>query len=163
MHLRGQHRLIGLLLLAIAPLSIATAPVQVMAPQVSYRFGEYLKFTGRVDVLDNVQSAFLYMTIPGEFETFGAKLELDPAGNLIYEFPLDKHPLRAFSRPDYWIEITTQTGLKITSEKTIFNYIDNRYSWLSRQSSPFTAYWYQGDQAFGQMMIDISQAGLQKI
>jgi hypothetical protein len=103
------------------------------------------------------------MTIPGEVETFTAKLELDPVGNLSYEFPLDKHPLRAFSKPDYWIEITTQSGEKITSEKTFFYYTDNRYIWQTRQSMPFHAYWYQGDQAFGQMMIDISNAGLQKI
>ena len=163
MFTRSQQKLICLLLLVLAPWYTAAAPLQLNGVQVSYRFGEYLRFTGNLNISEIVQTAYLFMTIPGELETFTGELNLDSSGNLSYEFPLDKHPLRAFSKPTYWIEITAQSGLKLTSQKATFYYTDNRYAWQSRLSAPFQAYWYQGDAAFGQMMIDESRAGLKKI
>jgi hypothetical protein len=81
----------------------------------------------------------------------------------IYVQDLASKPLRAFSQVSYWFTLQSPDGKQqLTSKKYVFSYEDNRYQWKELQDAPFSVHWYDGDLAYGQMLLDTARNGAEK-
>lgn len=160
-------RQVNLIILTIILFGITfqntVAQSQVEPPTFSYRFAQFLTFSGKAGIPVAGKQALIYVQMTGETDIFRDNLIISPTGNYNYHFPLQSHSPRAFSQITAWIEIENPGAEKITSQSVHFIYEDNRYEWQQRYSEPFNVHWYQGDQAFGQKLLDISSIGLEKI
>ncbi len=85
---------------------------------------------------------------------------LDDQGVLIYEYDFMRFPLRAFSRVEYWFEVTVDGGEIVKSEPDVFPYEDNRFPWQNQPSGYIRVHWYEGEAEYGQELLDVAQKGL---
>ena len=137
----------------------AYSQILIASPQASYAFGEFLKFHGTLEKPGDIKQCTLFLNIPGEADTFSSLLEIRLDGNYEYEFPLSDHSLRAFSTITYWIEVTYQDNLHLSSEPKSLFYEDSRYLWKSLSSNPFQVNWYDREQSFGKLLMDTAHSG----
>jgi hypothetical protein len=75
-------------------------------------------------------------------------------------YDLRQNPIRPFTKINYWYQATFPDGSTLESGKFWFDYIDNRYKWLTAKEDAFQVYWYRGDMAFGQMLLNVTKTGL---
>jgi hypothetical protein len=70
--------------------------------------------------------------------------------------------LRSFSETTYWYRVTLENGEVFTSEEYHFFYEDSRYDWETLEFDDFTVHWYDEEVDFGQEMVNIAGASLQR-
>lgn len=74
--------------------------------------------------------------------------KVKPANNSItFERDLRDKPIPPFSYVTYWWEFTDDSQSLITTEKTTFQYTDNRYSWQSYIDGDIRIFWVNGDKS----------------
>lgn len=162
-------RLALLAVLGAYPLpALAQAPqVKVEALPVEYTFGKTINFRATVHAEVPFQEALVFFQAQGSTHT-----EVQPAAvtpqdattyNLSYLYNLGERPLRAFSTITYRFKVTLQNGATYTSPDFSFFYEDNRFQWKVLEGKPFRVHWVEGDDAFGQSVLDVAQAGLQRV
>jgi hypothetical protein len=156
-----QFLLVAIFLGFNHPLS-AEAATQVINPQVEYTFGGQITFRAEIQSDIPIKEARLYFRGPGDSNPTSVTVTLDGQGQAVYEYDLIRHPLRAFSKVEYWFEVTTEGGNVFKSELVTFYYEDNRFAWETQQNGPFRVHWYEGDAAFGQALLEVAQKGLQQ-
>jgi len=153
---------VSLLLLA-APIlhAAAQSPVTITDNQVSYHFGSDLAITSKFTTDETPVSVYIVLQPDGQMSR---QVELDPGsdGRLLFNYDLHQDPLKPFSRIYYWYQFETASGSVITSPSFWFDYIDNRYKWKQLSSKLFEVYWTEEDTAFGQQVMDIATAGLER-
>jgi hypothetical protein len=154
---------ITILILGFIQYKPATAQIDVQSHSVEYKFGESITFHASVQSDVKVQSVLFFYQVEGDPNTVSNVVTVDASGKISNTINLAEVPLRAFSRINYWYEITPQNGSTYTSSKFSFYYEDNRFAWETRQAAPFEVHWYEGDQAFAQSILDNAQSGLQHI
>ena len=81
---------------------------------------------------------------------------------ITYIHDLTTEPLTAFSIVEYWFGVTYTDDSTFVSQKYGFYYEDNRFTWQALHSAPLFVHWYDGDLAFGQSVIDVAQAGIER-
>jgi len=154
---------ITILMLGFIQYEPAASQIEILTHRVDYKFGESITFQATIPSNIKTQSVLLFYQVEGDTNTVSNTLTVDPGGKISNTIDLAEVPLRAFSRIDYWYEITPQNGSAFTSSKFSFYYEDNRFAWETRKEAPFEAHWYEGDQAFAQSILDNAQSGLQHI
>jgi hypothetical protein len=138
----------------------ALADTQVNNPSVEYTFGRQITFRAELETNIGVAEASFYFLRPEDTTPNRVQINVDDQGVLVYEYDTMHFPLRAFSRVDYWFEVTFDDGKIVRSSQEKFYYEDNRFVWQSLQSGPFRVHWYEGDAAFGQELLTVAQKGL---
>lgn len=161
--LRGLWILLlaGLALGASRPLP-ARAETQVVDPRVEYVFAQQITFRAELQSDVAVAETRFYFRRPEDLDANVVPATLDEQGALIYQYDSMRFPLRAFSRVEYWFEVTVDSREIVRSSPGVFYYEDNRFIWQIMQSGPFRVHWYDGDAAFGQELLDVAQRGLQQ-
>ncbi len=105
---------------------------------------------------------YLFIQREGNFDTLTSPpLELTD-GAVVHTLDPNRDRIRAFSTLQYWYEITLQNGDSYATPKGSFYYADNRFEWQSRENKPFEAMWHEGDDAFGQSILNAAQGGLHR-
>ncbi len=137
----------------------ASDPWIVSAPD--YIFGKQAVFQASYESGVTLEKATFFIQIEGETRPFPAMVT--PPANVKVKIDLSQLPVRAFSKNPYWFEATLTGGTVIDSEQYLFNYVDNRFDWQVRNAPPFTVHWYEGDTDFAQSIIDIANAGLERV
>ena len=161
-HIRLIIKLVLLaLLIAFFPGSSAVAQ-EIVDPAVEYIFGEQVIFSGTVQSDVPVKEIFISFRTRNETETFMDRVEISSGGELAYIHPIEARPLRAFTTVDYWFTIRLEDGTEHTSSAYQFEYADNRFAWQSIAESPFEVYWFDGDIASAQGVIDVAREGLNR-
>ncbi len=158
------------LLLAAAwqPGAAQSSQVEVTDMQAAYEFGVSITFTARLVSDQPVETAVLFFQAQNDTHTtlgLGSLVpQPDGSTQLSYVHKMESYNLRAFSDIDYRWEIKLKGGQVYESPSTRFFYRDNRFAWDSLdEGEHFRVYWYEGDQVFGQAVLDTAQQGLLQI
>ena len=161
-HIRLLIKLVLLtLLIAFIPGSRAFAQ-EIVDPSVEYIFGEQVIFSGTVQSEVPVKEIFISFRTRNETDTFMDRVEILPGGELVYIHPIEARALRAFTIIDYWFTIRLDDGTELNSSANQFEYADNRFAWQTIEETPFEVYWFDGDIASAQGVIDVAREGLNR-
>jgi hypothetical protein len=138
------------------------SPNQVTWPvQTSYQFGDYILFQAAPDAQTPAEQANLYLQVQGERTTRVIAAEKNAASGWEVNYDVQAHPIRAYSVIIYWFEAQLSTGQKVETQHSSLAYIDTRFEWQSRKQGIFEVHWYEGDDAFAQLLLDAAQQGLE--
>ncbi len=124
-----------------------------------YEFGKQIVFQVKIISDEQIKEVNLFLEPEGQ-ETRIETIQVNQQGEIIYAYDLEKNPLRPFTHVTYWYRVITSKDAKYYSSKNTFDYLDNRFDWQDLENNQFHVYWYQGDLPFGQMVLNVAQAGL---
>ncbi len=124
-----------------------------------YEFGKQIVFQVKITSDEQIKELNLFLEPEGQ-ETRIETIRPNQQGEVVYAYDLEKNPLRPFTRVTYWYRVITSKDSKYYSSKNTFEYLDNRFDWQDLENDQFHVYWYQGDLSFGQMVLNVAQAGL---
>ena len=159
------QRLFLLVLLVVLVASPSEYPAQaseVIGASVDYQYGEWIEFNGKTSADLVIKDALISIRARGEADTFVDQVNPTPDGDISYRYSVTDRPLRAFTTIDYWFTIIPQEGKDITSPIFNFKYDDNRFNWQQLSYDPFQVYWFDGDLAFAQGVLDVASEGLNR-
>ncbi len=158
-----MHRLIRFLLCSLLLLPVSSARAQdqelVTDVQLDYQFGSAITLTAKITDVSQYSSILLILQPDGQSSRL---VEIIPAvdGSVAIDYNLNLDPLRPFGRVYYWFELTSQDRVSQTTPSYWFDYLDNRYQWVSSESELFHIHWVDGADAFGQKAQQIASEGL---
>jgi hypothetical protein len=168
MDMRSHPQKIFLLLLLLAAWATcgygraAAADIQVVDPTVAYNFGGQVSFNAHLISDAPVREVLVSFRSQGSTETVVRPAQVSSDGEVSYTYEPAQDRLRAFSRIEYWFQVTSEDGQIFTSPTSAFFYEDNRFDWQTLESGPFRLHWYEGDLAFAQGVLDVAQDGLKQ-
>ncbi|HEY59045.1 MAG TPA: hypothetical protein G4O04_11050 [Anaerolineae bacterium] len=151
-------------LLFRSPRSGWAAPrVIVENPQVTYTFGEQIVFSATLRADRPIQQVNLFYHAQNLPYTLTAPMALDEKGQVLYIHDLHQQPLPAFTPLAYWFQVTLDDGQVVVTPPQQFLLEDNRFDWRTLESPPFVVYWYNGDAALAQQVMDAAQQALLRL
>jgi hypothetical protein len=133
--------------------------ISVTDTQVSYEFGKQITFFAELEANLNIEEAYLFIQSEGQ-ATRLEKIAIDNNNRINYRCDVESFPLRSFAPTAYWFQFELQDGSVFESEKYYFDYVDNRFDWKQLGNDRFEIYWYAGDLAFGQQILDVAESSL---
>ena len=160
-----------LLTLAVSALLHPTlAKTEVVETGAVYEFDKQIIFTATLTAEAPLEIALLVFEEVNQAKTNIVEMqatlketsadEKEYIYDLRYVHPIESYRLRTFSTIKYHIEARLQGNQTYSSLEQRFEYIDNRFTWQVREEAPFRVYWYEGDAAFAQTVLDVAQEGL---
>lgn len=158
-----MHRLIRFLLCSILLLPVSSARAQdqelVTNVMLDYQFGTVINFTANVTDASQYTSILLILQPDGQSSR---QVEIIPAadGDVAVTYDLNLDPLRPFARVYYWFELTGLDGARLTTPSYWFDYLDDRFQWMSSETELFHIYWVEGAEPFGQKVQEVTKEGL---
>ena len=164
-----RMRLISLSVLVISVFSLTPTRAQSPPPHVTvdYVFGERILFQATVHTAERVQEALVFYRSPGSDNSLVGDMREqsreDNRTRLVYELYLVDAPLPPFSQLEYWVEVTLDSGEKISTSPETLLLSDNLREWQQLQDGPIRVYWYSGDMAFALDIMDVARKGLGEI
>ncbi len=136
------------------------ASVQVSSSPPKYSFGENITFQATIKASAPIQEATISFQPQGDDIRVG-KMDVNNQGQAVYSYDASTHTIRPFSQIYYWIRVKLQGSQdEYTSPSFPFYYEDNRFDWQKLDDPVFEVHWYDGDQAFGQTVLNIAHEGL---
>jgi len=144
-----HHSRIGLIALALVLCLTLSANVVNAQDQPnashSYTYGQRVTFNLSIDDASAYGSYTLYISA---LDMNVSSYSVKPTNNsIVFERNLREQPLPPFSLVTYWWEYSDLNKTLITTEKTTFQYIDNRYAWQTYTDKGFSIYWVSGEKA----------------
>ena len=171
-----SRRLLTIFLITLLTCSftrgIAHAQVESLHSNVEYSFGELVFFKAYVQSETPVKAAVIFFQAENDTRTNVGLAEIhtlsDGSFALGYVHHMSDYSLRPFSSVSYHWELTLEDGTTFVSSPERFNYLDDRFSWktLSKnlsQEKKLVVHWYQGDLQFAQDVLDVADAGWERI
>jgi hypothetical protein len=138
-----------------------SAQSEVQDVAAFYRYGENVTFQARLTSIDQIDQAYLMIQPEGE-STRIEELAWNSAGEVLYTYDVNLHPLRPFGRTYYWFRLVTRDS-EITTPSYWFDYIDNRFTWQSLTNDYFEIHWQDQDLTFGQTALNTAQSSLNAV
>lgn len=158
-----MHWLIRLLLCSLMLMPIGSVKAQseesVTNVLLDYQFGSSIHINAHVTNSAAYASFLLILQPDGQSSR---QIQIIPAadGSVKVDYDLTLDPLRPFARVYYWFELTRLDGSSLTSPSYWFDYLDDRFLWMSSETELFHIYWVDGEGAFGQKVQEIATEGL---
>ena len=126
-------------------------------------FGEHVTFEARIQSavpITNVDLVFSdnFDNIPRRFP-----MDFGENGIVTYRYDIVENVLRPFVTISFWFEATLQTGQTEASKKYTVHYMDDRFTWQQRVDENLRVYWYDGDAAFGDALMETASRGLRNV
>ncbi len=150
--------LCSLMLLPISSVR-AQSEEQVTKVQLDYQFGSSIHLTAQIQHEDDYSSILLILQPDGQ-SSRQINIEPEADGSISVNYDLTLDPLRPFARVYYWFELTALDGSSITTPSYWFDYLDDRYQWVSVKTDLFQLNWVDGADSFGQKVLEIAAEGL---
>jgi hypothetical protein len=152
-----------LVLLSLAyPPQPAYANTRLIDSHVNYIFGQQITFQARFESTIPIQQVAVLFSAQGDPHTESGIATLQANGEAVFKFDLKNYTLRPFSKVQYRYRLELEQGEPYLSDFLSFDYIDNRFDWQKLDDAPFRVFWYSGDIAFAQDVLDVAQQGLQR-
>lgn len=125
---------------------------------VSYTFGQVMRFSLRAKSSEPITQATLFFNTPEMESTFSVEFDVEPATevSLAHDVSLTQVRLAPFTTVRYWWRLTTDGG-PVTVEEQVLDYIDDRYEWHEVTDNEVTVYWTGEDMGLGQTALDVVQ------
>lgn len=153
-----------LLLFGLVPRNAsAQSEFEIIPEDPAYVFGENLTFRAVLQSVEGVETVVLFIQPRDEADLQVFPVLMNSSGNLSLEIDLRESPLPGFADIRYWYQVNTTSGDSYQSPVYNFSYTDNRYEWESLTSEQFTIYWYAGDLAFGEELLNVSLAAVRDV
>jgi hypothetical protein len=143
------------------PLVSPTAgSVELSNVQVSYQYGQQITFQADLKSTQTIKEAYLVLLPQGQAVQLQPILLTSP-DQLSVIYDLQQNPLAPFSTLQYWFRFIFPDNSEYNSPAQSLKYVDNRFTWQSASNGVFEANWVQGDQTFGQAVLNVAAEGLQ--
>ncbi len=150
------------LVILATPTHPAYASTRLVDSHVNYVFGEQITFQARFESSEPIRQVAVLFSAQGDPHTESGIATLQADGEAVFKFDLKNYTLRPFSKVQYRYRLELEQGEPFLSDFLSFDYIDNRFNWQKLDDSPFRVFWYAGDIAFAQEVLDVAQQGLQR-
>jgi len=137
--------------------------IQVSQPQVDYSFGGTLSIEADISSETPIQTITIFLQPEGQQGQIIEQIAKTSPPSLIYSLDLEQNPLPVFSTVVYWFQIKFENGDIASSQEFSFEYTDNRFPWQTVQTEEFKIFWYQGNDEFGQAIINAAYEGLARL
>jgi hypothetical protein len=138
----------------------AEGEVPLEPTKVDYTMGGSISLETRVHSEIPVQTAKVSVSLEGDVNTIVGDALLHPSNVLTYKLEVAEHPVRAYSEIEFWYTITLEDGTSFETPHESFLYFDNRFDWQTLEGAPFEVFWYEGDLAFGQEVLNKAHEGM---
>jgi hypothetical protein len=153
----------AVLLLSPPQQARAQSGIAVTNAGMTVEFGQHVTFQARIQSPSPIASATIVFTdnfdeIPRRFP-----VEIGANGEIAYRYDVAQNVLRPFATITYWFDVTLSNGQTFRSPNFSEQYIDNRFVWQQRSNEQLRIYWYEGDDTFGDMLLDAGRRGLNAI
>ncbi len=141
----------------------AEGEVQTEPTRVDYTMGGAITFETRVLSDIPVEEVWVFVHPEGDVNTIVGAATLHPSNVVTYNLELAEHPIRPYSKIEFWYQITLEDGTEFTTDPETLLYFDNRFEWQTLTGAPFEIFWYEGDVAFGQQVLNIAHDGMLRL
>jgi len=128
-----------------------------------YKFGEQITFIGQLKSPVQIQSASIFIFNSLQSVVYAYPVFFDQNGRSEFRLDTGLNAMRPFTTFAWNYEITLEDGSKLQSRKSYFRYDDDRFQWRTLESAGVRIHWYNGDDQFGIVALNATQAGLQSI
>jgi hypothetical protein len=156
------------LTLALAALWLIALParaqetIQIEPTTVEYTMGGQIRFETQLPPEMAAQEVWVFVHPLKNPGTIAGQAALQPSNGVTYTLDLAEHPIPAYATVEFWYRITLEDGSTLETDPETFVYADNRFDWQTLEAAPFEVFWYEGDTAFGQEILNAAQEGMQK-
>jgi hypothetical protein len=170
------RRLLTIFLIQLLTLSftggIAHAQVESLHSSVEYTFGELAFFKAYVQSSIPVKVALIFFQAENDTHTNVGFAEIHTLGDgsyaLGYVHHMSDYSIRPFSSIQFHWELTLEDGTVYESKPEGSIYLDERFEWNTLQKEisekiTLVVHWYQGDRPFAQNILDVADAGVERI
>jgi hypothetical protein len=153
----------ALLLLGLPQQARAQSGIEVTDVGMVVDFGQHITFQARIQSPVPIASATIIFSddfdqVPRRFP-----VEIGENGVVAYRYDVVQNVLRPFTTITYWFDVTLSDGRTFRSQNYQEPYLDNRFVWQQRTDEMLRVYWYEGDEAFGDALLDVARRGLNAI
>ncbi len=153
----------ALLLLAFVSIPAVAQSIELES-SASYQFGESITFRAIIRSDYPIEKATIFFQAENDTRTNLGEVEVSQLDasqtQLTYTHEMNYYAIRPFAQVEFRWEIDIEGAESFTSPKYSFVYIDDRFEWQELEEPPFRVFWYQGDTAFAQNILDTAQEGL---
>jgi len=141
----------------------AQSYLDVTVTGVSIDFGNEITFQARVQ--PPVPLSEINILIHDNFDniTRVQSVEIDADGLATFRFENVRNALRPFAMLTFWYEAEIPGGETLRSETFFVRYLDNRYPWQTAEGDLVRVHWYEGDEGFGQALLNTTRQSLTRI
>jgi len=147
-------------------LTLAAGDIAVVSSTATPQFPSSLAFSVKATSGASITDVRLHYTV--ERDSFvkvvtEEKLEFSPSTSVAAAYNWDMRQsggLPAGTVVDFWWTISDSAGKSLTSPQQKLSFDDTRFTWRTLKGSNITLYWYSGNAAFAQTLMDTAQAGL---
>ena len=140
----------------------AQESIQTEPTTVEYTMGGQIHFETQLPPEIPVQEVWVFVHPLKNPGTIAGQATLQPSNGVTYTLDLAEHPIPAYATVEFWYRITLEDGSTLETDPETFVYADNRFDWQTLEAAPFEVFWYEGDTAFGQEILNAAQEGMQK-
>jgi hypothetical protein len=126
-------------------------------------FGQHITFQARVQSPVPIQSATLAFSDNFDEIVRRFPLVVGEGGVLTYRYDVVQNVLRPFVTITFWFEGVLQNGETFKSENYRVMYVDDRFTWQQRIDGSLRVHWYEGDEAFGDALLDVGRRSLSAV
>jgi len=141
------------------------APIVVTATSVHYSFGQQATFSIAVSADAGIHALYLYLQKEGDTRIDVAAVPFEGGTSVQASAQLDlrHHSLPPFGDVAWWWEVRDAIGNTLTTEPSVFQYVDNRFEWRTVSAGPVRLYTVVDDALYTQAALDIAQTSLVQI
>jgi hypothetical protein len=148
------------LLLGLPQQTWAQSGIEVTDIGVYDDFGQHVTFQARIHSAIPITSASLVFSdnfdeIPRRFP-----VEVGDDGVVAHRYDVVQNVLRPFVIITFWFDVTLQNGQTVRSPNYRVQYLDDRFVWEQRADDLVRVHWYDGDDAFGDTLLDAARRSL---
>lgn len=159
--------LLSVLIILLGAYTPASAQSPKLESSASYQFGESITFQAVVQSNQPIVAATIYFQAENDTRTNLGEVEVSRIDDFNYQLnythQMAYYTIRPYAQVEFRWEIDFDGAGSFTSPKYSFIYTDNRFEWQQMEEQPFKVFWYQGDKAFAQTILDTAQEGVKQL
>ncbi len=136
---------------------------QFVDPLLTYKFGESLLFSVRIEAAAPIQEAKIFVSNESGQSVLVADAGFDQAGRIWYTYLIQPGALHPFVKLFFNFKVTLQDGQVLDSPFYSGRYTDDRFNWQVSNDPQFIISWIEGDAAFAQAATDTARRSIEQI
>jgi len=154
--------------LMLSPVASAPAALQVVDAGVVAQFPASLEFSVSAEgPLPVVDARLLYqidkMNYAPVVSEAWASFEPSTSVQATWKWDMRLASLPPGAGITYWWKVRDSSGATVETTPATINFNDDRHDWRSIQSDAVTLFWYYGDEAFAQTLLDVCDAAIETL
>jgi len=147
-------------LLGLPQQAQAQADVEMTDVRMVFEFGQHVTYQARIRSTIPILNATIVFR--DDFDKIPRRLsvEVGEDGVIFHQHDITQSVLRPFTTITYWFDITLTDGQVFRSQNYQEQYADNRYTWQQRTEELVRVHWYEGDEVFGDALLNVARRSL---